>query len=365
MNSRPQRLGGSLVRLPKGSTVEPPREYESTVASDDVAEACKRLLGSTARRVEHPGGRRRSVRVILNDRTVIVTQRQHPQRALLEAKVLLALGAQGAAVPRVLAFDGVWLIQEDLGPNRLSQTLPMVDEADGEVLLAKAIAGLATAQRAGLASGLNRRVICIGGSKDWLLNLATMPERVSGFLHLPAPALPQERLIQHLRPQRPAFVKWDARPANAVVRLDASVAWFDWEHCGCRNPLDDIAWLLCDEYTPDWPEAEARLIARFLPCFLNASPPLAAHDYLMTFGALHSCVRLALILNKKADGPWWDPQRCLDQDSVGVTLPMALRLCRRAARWARQGSLTQELADWLDDVTKQLKPDGTANARAP
>ena len=132
------------------------------------------------------------------------------------------------------------------------------------------------------------------------------------------------------------------------------MAWFDWEHCGCRHPLDDVVWLLCDEYTPDLPKVEERLIGRILPWFLNGSAQDVAYDYLMTFGALHGAMRLSLILTEKADGPWWDPARCLDLDSVGVTSEMALRLCRRSARWAARGSLTPELGNWFEEVAERL-----------
>jgi hypothetical protein len=33
---------------------------------------------------------------------------------------------------------------------------------------------------------------------------------------------------------------------------------------------------------------------------------------------------------------------------------MALRLCRRSARWAARGSLTQELGDWFEEVAERL-----------
>ena len=87
------------------------------------------------------------------------------------------------------------------------------------------------------------------------------------------------------------------------MHVDTSVRWIDWEHCGCRDPLDDLVSLLCDEYTPDWPDVEGRLLAHFLPAFVGGSSTDDASDYLATFGALHSCVRLALILEEKADGP--------------------------------------------------------------
>ena len=235
------------------------------------------------------------------------------------------------------------------------KTLAVVTEAEGEALLTAAIAALAAIQAAGQSDQLDRRVVVIGSRPEWLMKLVTMPERVGEQLHLPAPSLQTDKLVAQLRPHRPAFIKWDSRPANAVARADKSVAWFDWEHCGCRNPLDDLVWLLCDEYTPDWPDTEAQLIARFLPRFLNGSSADAGLDYLMSFGALHSCVRLSLILTEKADGPWWEAQRCLDQDHVGVTRDMALRLARRAARWSAQGTLTCDLGDWLKRVTTQLE----------
>lgn len=314
----------------------------------------------TVRHVESPGGTsRRSIRAFSDDRSVIVTHRKHHERARLEAEVLRTLGTQGAPVPRVLAFDGAWLIQEDLGETRLSQTLARANETEGEALLADALAGLATAQQAGRNARLRFQVRTIGDRADWLHTLATIPAHLSGQLQLPAPALQTDQLIAYLRPPEPAFIKWDARPANAIVRSDASVAWFDWEHCGCRHSLDDVAWLLCDEYTPDWPNTEARLISRFLPSFLDGSSPDAANDYLMTFGALHSCVRLSLILTEKAGGPWWDRQRCLEQDSVGATREMALRLCRRGARWAARGTLSRDLTAWLGNAAIRLETSET------
>ena len=75
----------------------------------------------------------------------------------------------------------------------------------------------------------------------------------------------------------------------------------------------------------------------------------------MTFGALHGCMRLSLILNERANGPWWNPQRCLDQDRVGVTLEMAQRVCRRGARWAAQGALIRELCDWFDCAANRVE----------
>lgn len=326
--------------------------------AEEAAKSCERLIGEAVLDVKHLGGAgRRTARISLKDRTVIVTQRKHANRAKLEAETLQALTAHGGAVPQVISFDDRWLIQEDLGQRRLSQALAEAHEADGEALLAKGLTGLVACQSAGKTSKLDQRVITIGDRTEWLVTLATMPERIGERVRMPPPALNVDRLVEKLRPQRPAFIKWDARPANAILRTNSSIAWFDWEHCGRRNPLDDVVWLLCDEYTPHWPAAEEKLINNFLPLFLNGASRDEAYNYFMTFGVLHSCMRLSLILTEKANEPWWDAQECLDQDNVGVTCEMSLRLCERAARWTTQSSLTSNLVDWFGCVKQQLKMD--------
>ncbi len=68
---------------------------------------------------------------------------------------------------------------------------------------------------------------------------------------------------------------------------------------------------------------EPELLADYLAEF-TGDDPAAAWDYLMTFGTLHMCVRLSLILSRKEDGDWWDRDYCLGGDKIGVTLP---RIC--------------------------------------
>ena len=238
---------------------------------------------------------------------------------------------------------------------RLSQLLAAAQPAEGAIALASAIAGLRSVHDVGRDARLDRHVAAIGSRDDWLRSIVEMPYRIGERLSLAPPALPVEDLVERLRPVRRALVKWDARPGNAVVHVDASVRWIDWEHCGCRDPLDDLVWLFCDEYTPDWPDVEERLLAHFLPAFAGRSSTDYASDYLATFGTLHSCVRLALILEEKADGPWWSAERCLAEDRVGVTLDMARRTARRAARWAARGSLTGDLSSWLAETAHRLE----------
>ena len=107
-------------------------------------EACRRLLGDPVKRLEFPGGRsRKSARAILENRSVIVTRRRPGGRAYLEANVLGELSSRSNAVPRVLAFDGTWLIQEDVGKWRLSQALAGASQAESERWLDRAMGALA------------------------------------------------------------------------------------------------------------------------------------------------------------------------------------------------------------------------------
>ncbi|MBI4182481.1 MAG: phosphotransferase [Proteobacteria bacterium] len=290
--------------------------------------------------------------MLIGGRSVIATRRRTPQRAELEAQVLRALRGQGAPVPAVLAYDGDWLIQEDLGRRRLSQALAAAAPGEGERWLDTALAGLAATQRAGRAAGLARRVVVIGARPDWIRTLIGGPERLAGHLGLPAPALDAEALGAALAVRAPRFIKWDARPGNAIAGDDGRLSWFDFEHCGCRNPLDDLAWLLGDEYVPDWPEAEARLLGKWLPGF--APEPRAGLEYLMTFGVFHMCVRLALILSNKGEDPWWDWDYCLAGDKVGVVREAAVRTAGRAARWAAAAPLAAVLSPWLEAVGRRL-----------
>ncbi|MGQ0663028.1 MAG: phosphotransferase [Pseudomonadota bacterium] len=318
--------------------------------------ACSALLGIGVRSVTHPGGMtRKSIRLHLEDGgSVIATRRRKPDRAEMEAHVLRALSERGVAVPRVLGFDGTILLQEDVAGDRLAVVLSEAAPEDGERWLDAALHGLAQAQRAGREARLQLRVPRIGADADWIATLVERPARICDYLGLPSPRLPGPELIERLKVADPHFIKWDARPGNALARADGRVAWFDWEHCGARDRLCDMAWLLGDEYVPDWPAVEERLISKHLAEFADGEDRADAGDYLAAFGTFHILVRLGLILLRKKDGPWWDAARCLAGDKVGVTQEQALRIARRAARWAGRSRLTENLSPALARVADRI-----------
>lgn len=323
--------------------------------------ACEALLGAKVTRVRAPGGKRKSIRAYLGDEPVIVTRRGNAQRSRLEVVALYAMHARGAPVPRVLAFDGIWLVQEDLGPDRLSQVLAGSTQKKGEAWLDAALSGLAECQRAGREAHLESGIAVIGRKSDWVRQLITIPAEVGKLLDLPPPALPEDELLDFLRVRRPSFLKWDARPGNAIAREDGTVAWFDWEHAGCRNPADDVAWMMGDEFVPDWPRVEQRLLKKHLEAFTDDEAGGAEETaaYLAAFGTFHMCMRLTMILTFKEGGPWWDSEAVLARDSVGITRESAVATCGRAARWAARAPLTEALAPWLERLLERIpEPNG-------
>ncbi len=323
---------------------------------DRLSEVFHALTGRRAARFLFPGGKGRKSAVVVadGDELFVITRRRHQGRAELEAEVLRELKARGAPVPEVIGRDGKWIIQEHLGGVRLSEAIDAALPAARQVLLRAAVESLIALHQAGRRAGLAKRVVVIGGNPSWLETLADMPLRIGEHLRLPIPSLPRAAVMSRLTVEKPAFIKWDARPGNAAVQADGTVAWFDWEHCGCRAPLDDLAWLLGDEWSPDDPLGEAGLLETCLAGFTD-DEPAAARDYLTTFGTLHMCVRLSLILSRKDDGDWWDRDYCLAGDKIGVTLQEALKLARHAARWAAASTLLSPLSPWFEDVADRVQ----------
>lgn len=322
-----------------------------------VTAACESLLQRKVSSVDYPGGRsRESIRLVLdNGDTVIATRRSEAHRAAIEVRTLRALNAHKAPAPTLLATDSDRiLLQEELRGQRLSLALKDADEGQTEKLISSALTGLYLAQRAASAEGLERYVAALGTNKAWINAFLDRPRIIGEYLGIPAPELNRKALLRLLRVDAPRFVKWDSRPGNAYVVADGTVFWFDWEHAGKRNALDDMAWLLGDEFVPEYPDMEQRLIDTFVGQFANAMEADAARDYLYTYGTFHMVVRLALILKYKEDD-WWDLDYCIDRDKVGITLMCAQRICQRAERWSGRSSLAAPLAPWFRAVGERIE----------
>jgi len=324
--------------------------------ASEAASACRDLLGDPVIGWEDPGGQhRKSTRLFLDGRTVIATLRESAERADLEAGVLRGLHAQGAAVPAVLAYDGRWLLQEDIAGERLSRALRRVGKEEAFELQDRALASLHAIHQAGSRAGLAAQCYRIGNSREWVEGLAAAPAKLGTFLGLAAPEIDTAAIVRVLLRRPTSFIKWDARPPNAVVTPTGEIAWFDWEHCGTRNRLDDIVWFLGDESIIDRPGDERRLLNRWVPRFDEGGYPAGPADYTMTQGALHCAVRLSIHVSSAAreqsPGDWRETLAGRGPDTLSSG---GLRLARRGLRWSEQSSALQPLAHWFRAVRERF-----------
>lgn len=319
--------------------------------------ACENLLHSEVKRVEYPGGRsRESLRAILvNGESIIATRRSDATRAAIEVRTLKALNAHGVPAPALLGTDDDRiLLQEELLGERLSLALHKAEEAQCEQLLSSALNGLQLAQKAATAEGLEQHLDTLGAGEAWKNAFLDRPKLIGEYLGVPAPELDRNALLSLLRVDEARFVKWDSRPGNANANSANDVFWFDWEHAGKRNRLDDMAWLLGDEFVPEFPATEARLLDTFIGQFADPLTPRHAREYLFSYGCLHMLVRLGLILNWKEDD-WWDIDYCIERDKVGVTLLCAQRLCDRGERWSSQTEGVAALSPWFRQIKQHIE----------
>lgn len=322
----------------------------------EARKACEEVFGSTVLQAKSPGRSTEVVRFCLEDgRSMIATKRKTDARANLEFHVLQKLATRGAKVPSVLAFNGRLLFQEDFGRRRMSLILKKVNPIHGERILNSGLISLADIHARGRAAGLDKLVATLGEGDDWLRYLVDRPRVLGQFLGIPAPKLPVEQLLRLLRVSEASFIKWDARPPNAIVLADGTTGWIDWENCGRRNRLDDLAWFFGDQSVPDWPDVEERLIRQHLPVFNDHMSLDRAHEYLAAFGSLHMCVRLGQILNreKKRGLQGWANQAHADELSQRAMLS-AQRTSIRASRWAGRSPLLGSMALWLQQVADKM-----------
>ena len=324
----------------------------------EVSAFAKRALGRKVLDIEYPGGKTRdSVRLILPaGRSVIATRRPSDRRAEHEVRVLKALREGGAPVPKVYAFNGTILLQQDLGTERLSQSLHDPEYAKRiPELLDASLAAMAAVHAAAAKTDLADDLPVIGGEPGWCQGLASVPDEVGEMSGIQPPAYDRDAVAEVIKVRKPAFVKWDSRPGNALIADSGRAYWFDWEHCGLRNAVDDFVWLMADEFVTHVPDMEARLFDAYLMAFADGQSRDETERYVRILGCFHTCVRLELILDNKGSGDWWSLRKCLDGDKVGITRRCCRRILRRAAAWADFDPITRPLIPWYQDLEAYIE----------
>jgi len=329
------------------------------LSAEQIAAISEKFFAKTVVKVTAPGGKsRESVRVHFDDGTVIATQRKYPGRMRLEVEVLERLNGQGAPAPRLLGSVGQVLFQQDIGSYRLSGALAHTKGKSLTDIAAAACESLLYIQEAGGKSGLNEIVPPLGEDSSWVVGLVSTPMATAQKFEIEPPTLNFALLTDKLLVPANRFIKWDARPGNGAIGDDGRVFWFDWEHCGRRQGMEDFAWLFGDEFFPlDVDDAVA-----ILDDLLPKETKEFDLDYLAHFIVFHIVQRLTIFHRLHRKSGWTDPKTALKYDDVGVDPDMAIMLCTHGAEWADRSDLTRPLARWFGALAARIEDLRDSNA---
>lgn len=295
----------------------------------EIARATADFFAEPVLQVTAPGGRTRtSFRVVLQSRSIIVTQRRDPAITNLECHVLQAFDGHCDAVPRFLGRVGTLMFQSDAGAERLNRKINSLPPEQRPALARQAVQAIfdmhRSARSLNLAQGLPSRGIMSYPDDD----LIGMVQDAAQSLATPIPGFDPATLDPAFRAEPRHFVKWDCRAGNAALDHTGTLRWFDFEETRRAQGPEDFAWLIADE---SWPlqVAQTTEIVRSLVTPDDCADAVAFMTYLEQFSALHALRRIRLILHQaRRAGAWRDRVSILKYDMVGVNPVMGERLAR-------------------------------------
>lgn len=327
---------------------------------EEIAILCEKIFALPVEKVTAPGGKsRESLRVHFPGKNIIVTQRRYPGRMRLEIEVLKRLSDLGAPVPKYLGGVDQIFFQEDIGSQRLTTELNNGNPARRLELAHRSFESLIEIHAAGAQSGLAEIVPALGAEEKWVRGFIGSALVTADNFKVDRPVLDLEGLVGKLHVPATKFVKWDARPGNGSIHPDGRVFWFDWEHCGRRQGMEDFAWLAGDEF---WP-LTAKQVLTTLESLMQAENRAAELTYLGHFITFHMMQRLNMIYIRFQKEGWVDPVRAMRYDHIGTDGQLAKNLCLRAKDWADLNPLTRPMAaffqnchDAVDGLQRDEKP---------
>lgn len=302
--------------------------------SYDFNRRVNEITGRAIDRVEFPGGKTRdTVRLIMeDDDEIIATSRKDAVRSTRELQLLYALAAADIPAPRVLAVEEGYFLQTSVGGLRLSELLNNpIDEADKANRLSEALDGLRAAQKALENTPVGNSLEPLGADYASALYRARFPLRIARRLGLPEPNYDFETAAVIFACRDRAPIKFDARPANAILGPDNRLTWIDWDRAGRRNLADDLVSLLFDEYTTIDHETRDYLVEKHGADFRGTRSETEIQHYIRLAGVAQCCFRINLILSQlEKVGSWGDAETCLRRDRIGSARVHLIQLCEIA-----------------------------------
>ena len=318
---------------------------------EELQSCVSSVVGKPALEINRPGGFGRPVfQVGFDDATYVFSKRSTLDAARKEAAVLRALGYTGH-VPRLKAQADRWIIQEHCPGERLSVLLDGAQQMpERENAVSTAIKGLLETADATRSAGLDAWLPVIGAEPGWHVKRLSAANRLSQTLSIPAPDVDLDVLVDAMSGPRDSFIKFDARPGNALIQ-GPSCVWVDWEDCGFGRALEDLAFLICDEWMPLDGAGEERLISQWLPHFKGADSIDNARRALTIYGVTHMLIRLHMAFTHRLQsGAWWDRAECLSSDLTGNTAEEMRRLCDRIIRWSEPVAELRPYRAWVNII---------------
>lgn len=313
-----------------------------------VAEISAQIFAMPVEKVTAPGGKtRESLRVHFANRTIVATQRSYPGRMRMEVEVLKRLTEQNAPVPKFLGGSEKIFFQQDVGSRRLSGEMMSAGDAGKIDIAARAFESLLRIREAGEKSSLADIVPALGADEAWVKGFLGTSVRTSKKYDIAPPEVDFQTLTDRLHVPATTFLKWDARPGNASIGAQGQVFWFDWEHCGKRQGMEDYAWLAGDEFWPVGCDDAMSILEDQLP----KDRAKADLEYLGLFITFHIIQRLTIIHRRFTKAGWVNAAKAMKYDKIGVDPTLGKRLCQHGAGWADRSPLTRPMTHWFDDCS--------------
>lgn len=327
-------------------------EKQEKLSPKSVATISEKLFSMPVLKVTAPGGKtRESLRVHFENRTIVATQRSYPGRMRMEVEVLRRLTEEKAPVPKYLGGSERLFFQEDVGSRRLSGDLLAAAELGKLDVAARAFESLLEIREAGKRAKLAEVVPALGADIDWVKGFVGTSVQSSSKFGIQEPQVDFQQILERLHVPATTFLKWDARPGNASIGSGGQVFWFDWEHCGKRQGVEDFAWLAGDEFWPVNTNDTVDVLTATLP----KDQAAAELDYLGLYITFHIIQRLTIILRRHTKAGWVDAAKAMKYDKIGVDPDLAVRLAGHGAGWADRSPLTRPMVKWFEDCAESVR----------
>lgn len=300
----------------------------------------QRSMGVALAGIDYPGGEsRNTIRVRLEDgRVCYATGRPKRAQSTQELQILWALKRAGVPAPEVLGVEDTFFLQQEIVGERLSLALNAATPEDRVQLMRQAGLSLVQVHRALAdpdAIGFFPPESRLNESKR--AARAALPREAATYFGCDQPTYDEAHVASLLLDRDQTPIKGDTRPANAIVSPEGETVWIDWDRADRGNRLSDLVRLICDEYSPISPDAELTLVQDLLPEIAPDWSKADRDEVFAVSAVLHCLFRLSLIYDKLArGGHWYDPESCLQKDSIGVAPVYVRQLCARGQFWAEQ-----------------------------